>query len=571
MNGMLLLLIVLVYFALAYVIYGRFICKRFGVDSKKSCPSHTMEDGVDYVPTSPAVLFGHHFASIAGAGPIIGPIVAAYFGWVPVLLWILIGCVFIGAMHDFSAMFLSIRNQGRSIAYAIEKELGYLGRQIFLFFCWTTLLLVVAVFTMNVADGFLSNPAVATSSILFILMAPLFGIAVNRKILGLLEASLVFVPLLFFCSWLGTVIPFDLATIVGSKVAARNIWILALLYYAAIASIIPVWVLLQPRDYLNSYLLYAMMAIGIIGVCFAKPTIQLDALHVTAEKGFIPNVMPLLFVTVACGACSGFHALVSSGTSSKQIDNEKHILPVAYGGMLIEGVLALLATLSIAYLSNTDAIAVLSGPEKQPPAIIFASGLAHFAEKVGISYKVGFNFISLSISAFLLTSLDTATRLGRFIWQELVMPRADAAKTPVQTNVAKPAPAPKISFYDVIGNRWTSTLLIVVIGGFLALSGEGNDIWPVFGASNQLLAALTLLAVTLWLLRKKVKALFAMLPMIFMLVISIWALICLIIQKWGKSWTLVAISVILVCVAVFLLGLGAKTIFAKQKQASTKQ
>ena len=571
MNGMLLLLIVLVYFALAYFIYGRFICKRFGVDPKKPSPSHTMEDGIDYVPTSPAVLFGHHFASIAGAGPIIGPIVAANFGWMPVLLWIVIGCVFIGAMHDFAAMFLSVRNQGRSIAYAIEKELGYLGRQIFLFFCWTTLLLVVAVFTMNVADGFLANPAVATSSILFIFMAPFFGIAVNRKILGLLEASLVFVPLLFFCAWFGTVIPFDLAAIVGSKVVARNIWILALLYYAAIASIIPVWVLLQPRDYLNSYLLYAMMAIGIIGVVAARPTIQLDALHVTADKGFFPNVMPLLFVTVACGACSGFHALVSSGTSSKQIDNERHILPVAYGGMLIEGVLALLATLSIAYLTTDNALAMISGSAKQPPAIIFASGLAHFAEKMGMSYKIGFNFISLSISAFLLTSLDTATRLGRFVWQELVMPSANekAASEP-KPNVAKPAPEMKLTFRQVFGNRWTSTLLMVIIGGFLALSGEGNDIWPVFGASNQLLAALTLLAVTLWLLRKKVKFLFAMLPMIFMLVISIWALVCLIIQKWGKSWTLVSISVILVGVALFLLGLGAKTILAKHKQANAK-
>ncbi len=570
MNGMLLLLIVLVYFALAYVIYGRFICKRFGVDSKKPCPSHTMADGVDYVPTSPAVLFGHHFASIAGAGPIIGPIVAANFGWMPVLLWIVIGCVFIGAMHDFAAMFLSVRNQGRSIAYAIEKELGYVGRQIFLFFCWTALLLVVAVFTMNVADGFLANPAVATSSILFIFMAPFFGIVVNCKILGLLEASLVFVPLLFFCAWLGTVVPFDLAAIVGSKAVARDIWIVALLYYAAIASIIPVWVLLQPRDYLNSYLLYAMMAIGILGVFVARPTIQLDALHVTAEKGFFPNVMPLVFVTVACGACSGFHALVSSGTSSKQIDNEKHILPVAYGGMLIEGVLALLATLSIAYLTTDNALAMISGPAKQPPAIIFASGLATFAEKMGLSYKIGFNFISLSISAFLLTSLDTATRLGRFVWQELVMPSANekSASEP-KPNVARPVTQKKLSFREVLGNRWTSTLLMVVIGGFLALSGEGNDIWPVFGASNQLLAALTLLAVTLWLLRKKVKALFAMLPMIFMLLISIWALIELVMQKWG-NWTLVIISLVLVCVAIILLFLGAKAIIAKNRKASAK-
>lgn len=568
MNGMWLLIIVLVYFALAYLIYGKFLSKRFGIDPKKPCPSHTMEDGVDYVPASPAVLFGHHFASIAGAGPIIGPIIAASFGWLPGFLWIVIGCVFVGAMHDFAAMFLSVRNQGRSIAYVIEKELGYAGRQIFLFFCWTALLLVVAVFTMNVADGFIANPSVATSSLLFILLAPFFGIATNRKILNLTEATMVFVPLLFLCVWLGTIIPTDLTAVLGSKAAARNVWIILLLYYASVASIIPVWILLQPRDYLNSYLLYVMMALGIISVFFAKPDISLDAVHITPEKGFIPNVLPLLFVTIACGACSGFHALVSSGTSSKQISNEKHILPVGYGSMLVEGILAVLSILSIAYLGTDKALATLSGPDKLPPAIIFASGLAHFAEKLGLKYELGYNFLSLSISAFLLTSLDTATRLGRFVWQEMILPRANESK-PVdatgKVNVCKPAPEPKMSFRDILGNRWTSTLLLVVLSGYLAFSGEGNSIWPVFGASNQLLAALTLLAVTLWLLRKKYKALFAFIPMLFMMFISVWALICLIIQKRDNA-TLVFISVLLLLVAVALIVLAIKTIIERKKK-----
>lgn len=568
MNGMWVLLLSLIYFTAAYFIYGRFICKRFGIDKTRPCPSHTQEDGIDYVPTHPSVLFGHHFASIAGAGPIVGPVVAAIYGWLPALLWIILGCVFIGAMHDFSAMFLSVRNQGRSIAYAIEKELGYLGRQVFLFFCLAALILVVAVFTLNVADGFLANPAVATSSILFILMAPFFGVATNRKILTLQEASLVFVPLLFFFVWFGTVIPFDLAAVVGSKQAARSLWIMGLLYYAACASIIPVWVLLQPRDYLNSYLLYAMMVLGIVSVIFAQPVIAMPALNITADKGFIPNVMPLLFVTIACGACSGFHALVASGTSAKQIDSEKHILPVAYGGMLVEGALAILAIISVAYLKLDGVKALLTGPAKVPAPIAFAQGLAHFAERIGVKYEIGYNFLSLAISAFMLTSLDTATRLARFVWQELVLPKAQKAGKPVdatgKTNVAKPAPSESITLRGILGNRWGATVIVVILGGYLALSGEGNDIWPIFGASNQLLAALTLLAVTLWLMRKKRPAMFAMLPMAFMLLISVWALVCLIIQKWG-NWPLVTLSFILMALAGFLVILAINAIFRKNK------
>lgn len=565
MNGMWLLLICLIYFLLAYFIYGRFVAKRFGIDKKRPCPSHTLEDGIDYVPTQPAVLFGHHFASIAGAGPIVGPVLAALCGWLPALLWITLGCVFIGSMHDFAAMFLSVRNKGRSIAYAIEKELGYIGRQVFLFFCIATLILVVAVFTLNVADGFLANPAVATSSILFIFLAPFFGIATNRKILSLLEASLVFVPLLFFCIWLGTVIPFDLATIVGSKTIARNIWILSLLYYAACASIIPVWVLLQPRDYLNSYLLYAMMALGVISIIFARPTIMLAA--VNTDVSTVPKIMPLLFVTIACGACSGFHALVASGTSAKQIDSEKHILPIAYGGMLVEGALAILAVISVAYIDLPGVKELLNGPNKVPAPIAFAQGLAHFAEKIGVSYKIGYNFTSLAISAFMLTSLDTATRLARFVWQELILPKAD--DVPDKGPAKNPAKQPKTvtsTLRASVGNRWIATLIVVVLGGYLALSGEGNDIWPIFGASNQLLAALTLLAITLWLLRKKKPALFAMLPMAFMMLISLWALVCLVIQKWG-NWPLVTLSFVLMALAALLIFLAIRALAFRRKKA----
>ena len=555
MNGAIILILSGVYFILAYFIYGRFIAKRFGVDPKKPTPAHTKQDGVDYVPSHPAVLFGHHFASIAGAGPIIGPIAAAACGWLPAFLWIVIGCVFIGAMHDFAATFISLRHEGRSIAYAIEEQLGYCGRQLFLLFCLATLLLVVAIFTLNVADGFLASPAVATSSILFIAMAPACGLLTSRKLLPLPDASLVFVPLLFLCVWVGTLLPFDLAALLGDAHRARTIWTVALLYYACVASILPVWILLQPRDYLNSYLLYVMMFLGIAGVLVAQPTLNYPDTDFT--DGIAPKVFPLLFGTIACGACSGFHALVASGTTSKQLDNERHALPVAYGGMLLEGLLAILSVLSFAYLTREQAADLFSGPNKVPAAIIFARGLATFSSKIGLPYDLCYNFMSLSISAFLLTSLDTATRLARFVWQELTLPKANANDGRKACAGEAACACPVRQF---ISSRWAGTLLVVILAGGLAISGDGNEIWPVFGASNQLLA------VTLWLLRRRLPALFALLPMLFMMLISIWALICLIIQKWGNNWTLVVISVTLIGLAFVLAAMALPAIARSYKK-----
>lgn len=556
MNAAWVMVFSVLYFAAAYVFYGRFLKKVFGIDNSRPCPSHELNDGIDYVPTPMPVLFGHHFASIAGAGPIVGPVLAAQFGWLPALLWITIGCVFIGAMHDFSAMFLSVRNKGRSIASVIENELGYAGRQLFLLFCFAALILVVTVFTTMVADSFLSTPCVATSSLLFIGMAPLFGVAVNRKILSLAEGSLIFVPLLFCCIWMGTIIPIDLSTILGSREAARAVWIIVLLYYCLCASVIPVWVLLQPRDYLNSYLLYAMMILGFAGIFAAHPQIVMPA--IAADVKTIPSLFPLLFVTIACGACSGFHALVASGTSAKQIDRESHLLPVAYGGMLIEGLLAMLAICSIGYLGMDQIKAMFAA--KEAPQMIFASGLGHFCESLHIPFEIGRNFIALAISAFILTSLDTATRLARFIWQELVLPGQEnkQAQAPATTGNSCPC-------RSLLGNRWVATLGVVILAGIMAFSGSGSQIWPVFGASNQLLAALTLLAITLFLNRTKRPVLFALLPLIFMLIISIWALLVLLQQQWGKSIPLVTVSIVLLILAVILCFLGGKTLVKIKK------
>ena len=559
MNTALLLLGSVLYFALAFAFYGKFLNRVFGVDGTRACPSLSRRDGVDYEPANPAVLFGHHFASIAGAGPIVGPVLAAKYGWMPAILWILLGCVFIGAMHDFAALFLSVRNEGRSIAYVIEKEVGYLGRQLFLFFCLATLVLVVTVFTDQVAGSFLKNPGVATASVLFIFMAPIFGILLKQKILGLLEGSLIFVPLTFLFIWLGTLAPLDLPKLLGiTSSQARIIWIVALLYYAFIASTIPVWFLLQPRDYLNSFLLYAMMILGIGGVVAARVPLQLPPLHLTGNARFVPDVLPLLFVTIACGACSGFHALVASGTSSKQIAKETHIRPVGYAGMLLEGVLAVIAVCSVGYLTS-DQFADLAKSGASAP-IMFAEGVGHFAEAIGIPHQLGATFIALAISAFILTSLDTATRLARFLWQEMILPRHTEENAPATAEGKCPCP-----WRTLLSNRWLSTTVIVLLAFGLAISGESTRIWPVFGSANQLLAALTLLGVTLFLMRNKKPWAFAFLPMIFMLVISIWALLNLISSNLHQNLPLCFIGVILLILAIILLVLAGKAITRARK------
>ena len=342
MNASWLLILGGVLFLLAYFIYGGYLERVFGIDPKRPCPSHTHEDGVDYTPTSPLVLFGHHFASIAGAGPIVGPIIAAMFGWGPAFLWIVLGCIFVGSMHDFAALFLSVRNQGRSIAYVIERELGYAGRQIFLFFCLATLILVVTVFTIMTAQSFVTTPAVATASCLFIFLASCFAMTTHQKMLGLAEASILFVPLLFLCIWIGTVLPLDLTKLLGSEAAAQATWRLVLLYYCFVASILPVWFMLQSRDYLNSYLLVAMMLLGFVGVLAYRPEIKMPA-FVNPQDYFqscnhhvIPNLLPLLFVTIACGRAPAFTPGVFRHLFEAAGQRTGHPA-VGMGAMMVEG------------------------------------------------------------------------------------------------------------------------------------------------------------------------------------------------------------------------------------------
>ncbi len=563
MNGALLLVGSFILFGLAYHFYGRFIERLLGVDPSRPTPAHTHKDGVDYVPTHPAVLFGHHFASIAGAGPIVGPVLAAQYGWVAVVLWVVIGCIFIGTVHDLVAMFLSIRHQGRSIGTVIESLMGFPGRQLFLFFCWFTLILVVAEFTRIVAETFIEMPPVATASLLFIVLAIGFGKTVYKGRLNIAVASCIFVPLTFACVWFGTLIPLDLMKLLGcDKAAAIQIWTIVLLVYCFAASVLPVWLLLQPRDYLNSYLLYAMMLLGFVGIFVASPDIKLDAFTgwqaLNPVSGGKDPLLPLLFVTVACGACSGFHALVATGTTAKQVDKESHMRPVAYGGMLIEGALAIIALVAVGWMTQSEYGAAM---KSQGAVKLFASGVAGFTDKIGLPHHAGIVFISLALAAFLMTTLDTATRLARFTWQELFLPREQPGNEQPGELTGKP-------FSRLFANRYTSTLLAVLASGWLLLGGGSKSIWPIFAASNQLLAALTLLGTGLWLLRHKRPVVIVLVPMLFMILTSGSAVIT-IFSRSLKNWqnlgfkaggVMALTSAILMGMAATLIALGAASL-----------
>lgn len=533
MNSLWLMLGSIIIFIIAYATYGSWLAKKWGVDPTRKTPAHEINDGIDYVPTSSPVLLGHHFSSIAGAGPINGPIQAAIFGWVPVLLWIVIGSIFFGGVHDYGSLFVSIRHKGKSIGEVINDTMGKKGKQLFSIFAWLTLLLIVAAFSNIVASTFAATPEAATSSLLFIILAIGFGYAVYRKGVSLKIGTVVGVILLFLCVWLGILFPLQLSV---------NTWIFILAIYIFIASTAPVWILLQPRDYLNSFLLYAMMAGALLGLLIYRPEIKLDA--VTAFKvvdgNSVQYLFPMLFVTVACGAISGFHSLVGSGTTSKQIDNEADAKKIGYGGMLIEGVLAVVALITAAYLTQGE----LSELLKDGPVNVFSNGVGVFMSQFGVPFEAGKTFVALAVSAFALTSLDTATRLGRFIFQEYFEDSSKGSKSPLT-------------------NMYVSTAITVVLGSILAAGGY-KAIWPIFGSANQLLSALALMAIALWLKKSDKSFNMITIPMIFMLIVTLTALVFLVVDNFkAANYILVVFPILLFIFAIVLAVEGYQILFKK--------
>ena len=498
---------------------------------------------------------------------------AAYFGWLPALIWILVGCVFVGAFHDFAAMVMSVRNKGRSISYIMEDLMGYAGRMLFLIFCCSCLVLIVGIFTLLIAGMFVQIPAVATASLLFICMAPLFALCSMKLGLGLKKSSFVFVPLVFLTVLIGDLLPIDLVASFGmSKQGATYIWIAVLAVYVFAASVVPVQWLLQPRDYLNSYLLYGMLALGVVSIIAYNPDINLNAFNgwtaLTAD-GNMTAMIPALFIFIACGACSGFHSLVASGTTSKQINSEKDLLPIGYGGMILEGILGVMALVAVMAM---DPATFFEVGKNQPMA--FATGIASFSAALGIPEVYSKVFISLAISAFMMTSLDTATRLGRFLWQELFMPRAKKENDNVSVSKREPQIA---QWRRVITNPFLAAFIIVGLSMLMALTGSAASIWPIFGASNQLMAGLTFLGITLYLMIKGANWIISFIPMVLMMIMSLWGVAQVVSQQWGQNSVLVISGIFLFAMAVLMILLGAsimlhhvKTIYGKKEYAYAK-
>ncbi|MEW6004163.1 MAG: carbon starvation protein A [Stygiobacter sp.] len=540
MNGMLLVLIAFVLFITAYKVYGTYLQKLFDIDDNNVTPAHSMNDGVDYYPAKSPVLLGHHFASIAGAGPIVGPVIAAGFGWLPVYLWVVLGSIFFGGVHDYASIVASIRHQSKSIGFVIEKYIGISGKKLFLLFAWATLILVIAVFTIIVADTFTHIPSAGTSSILFMILAVLFGISVYRLKIKLWISTLVGVILLFLSIPAGNLFPLQLDTLT---------WQLILFAYIFIASVTPVWILLQPRDYLNSFFLYALIAGGLIGVFFAAPSINIPA-FTTFSLDKVGYLFPALFVTVACGAISGFHSLVGSGTTAKQLNKETDAKMVGYGGMLIEGILAVLSLTAVASMVNEEFLDILVN---KGPVPAFSLGVARFLHAIpffNLSIELGQTFTALAVSAFALTSLDTATRLARFMFQEFFEVEL---KEDNKLN-------------ETLRNRFVSTGITVGVGAALTFSGQTMSIWPVFGSANQLLAALALLALTAWVIKTKKNFIFILIPMLFMFSVTLTALGMLIYQNLIiNNYTLSIISLLLFVLSI-ILGIKAYVVLGNSKE-----
>lgn len=577
MNGVVVLVVGIAILVVAYLTYGKWLAKQWGIDPSRETPSHTEEDGVDYVPAKAPVLMGHHFSSIAGAGPINGPIQAAVFGWVPVLLWVLIGGIFFGAVHDFGALFASIRHKGQSIGEVIADTMGSKAKKLFIIFSYLTLILVVAAFGSIVANTFMAtytesgavdyaasaaNATTAMISILFILIAIAFGFLVYRRNAGLGVSTIVGVVAIIICMVVGM----NWHPIYLSNTA----WMVIVGIYILAASVAPVWILLQPRDYLSSFLLYFMMIVAVVGIigCGLTGGAHMDIPAFTGFKDTVAPtgtslgyMFPALFVTIACGAISGFHSLVGSGTTAKQLNSEKDAQPIAYGGMLIECALAIISLCAVGYIWANYA----SG-ETVTPTVVFATGISKMLSSIpGLAgtEKIAYTLLVLTVSVFCLTSLDTATRLARYMFQEFWLEPGETYKDVT-------------GYKKVLTNPFVATLITVVLGIGLGITGYAN-IWPLFGAANQLLAALGLLAVATWLGKAGRNNKMFYIPMAFMLIVTITSL-CFTLKSnvlgimagaEGVTWCWVraVIAALLVVLAVVLAIDGIKTMMNQKKNA----
>jgi carbon starvation protein len=529
MNSLVVALVSLLLLGLGYRFYGRLMEKLWDVNPEKITPAHTKEDGVDYIPAKNwLILFGHHFAGIAGAGPIIGPVVAAaLWGWGPALVWIVLGSIFIGGVHDFSSLMASIRHDGKSIAQVAETVMGRRSRILLAAFLWLSLVLVVAVFAAVTAKTLVDEPRIVLPTFGLIPVAILVGLMLYRWKINSWISTLTGLGLLLALLLLGAYVP-----IVWDSM---NGWILILLAYAYVASITPVNLILQPRDYLSTFILFFGMGLGYLGLLLTHPTIQAPV-FLSSQSSQGP-LWPMLFVLIACGAISGFHSMIASGTTSKQLDNERDARKVGYGAMILEGALAVLALLCVTAGLRWSPEGIGTAPV-YPHLLQGGNWIGTFGAGYGqlvaplLGVSLGTLIAITTLNAFVMTTLDSATRIARYITEEL--------------------------FGEAWGvrlflNRYVSTSIVILLALFLAM-GEWKAIWPIFGASNQLVGALALMVLSAYLLSRKKPVAYTLYPALFMLLTTLTALAWQIRGFWRSSHLLLAsIGVALVALALFLV------------------
>lgn len=558
MNTLVIVLIAAVCLLAGYVFYGRWLAKKWGIDPKAKTPAYTHEDGEDYVPTDGWTVFAHQFSSIAGAGPVTGAIQAAAFGWLPVLLWILLGGIFFGAVTDFGALYASVKNEGKSMGMLIEQYIGKTGRKLFLLFCWLFTLIVTAAFADMVSgtfNGFVTdaatgeitkstvNGAAGSISIMFIAFAVVFGLIQKKmKFTGWKEVVLGLVCMVA-CFVLGISFPI---------VATRETWNYVTFAYIFFAAILPMWLLMQPRDFMTTFMFIFMIAAAAIGLLVAHPTMNLPV-YTGFYNEKLGDMFPILFVTVACGAVSGFHSLVSSGTSSKTISNEKDMLKVGYGAMILESLLAVLALCVAGAAASADGTAATGTPFQ-----IFSAGVAGFLEMFGIPVHIAQCIMTMCVSALALSTLDSVARIGRMSFQELFsvddMEHAEGWR-------------------KLFCNKYFATVITLVFGYILTKVGYTN-IWPLFGSANQLLSALVLITLCVFLkvTGRTNKTLFP--PLIIMLCVTFTALVerfIALVKAYQAGTAVFMVEGLQLIIAVLLIILGLTIVLHSGKRLVSKE
>jgi len=547
MNSLLLVAVSLLLFIAAYRFYGRFLERLWDVSPDRKTPVMEKQDGVDYVPARHwTILFGHHFASIAGAGPILGPVIACMlWGWLPAALWIVFGSILLGGVHDLAALVLSLRHEGKTLGEVTESVMGHRSRIVFSLFLWFTLILVVAVFASVTANTFIQEPMIVIPSFSIILLAIVFGFLVYKLNFHYVTATVISLLLLALLFILGNKYPLTLAVSDPLK-----LWIVILLIYSFFASIIPVNYLLQPRDYLSSFILIFGLVLGYAGLFTTRPVINAPA-YISFSAGSKGTLWPMMLVIIACGAISGFHSLVASGTTSKQLTSEADVKKISYGGMLTEGILAILALLAVSagLFWNKDG-SLLNYPELMKTGDwigTFATGYGQITSKIA-SPEIGKMFAIIMINAFVLTTLDTATRITRYLSYELF---GDTWKI------------------KIFRNRYFTTFFVVLVAGWLAF-GNWQKIWPVFGAANQLVAAIGLFVAGFFLLNLKKPSLMTFILSIFMFLTTVAALLYQSIGFYrGKGFLLGNISILLVVLALFFIVEGIHKLRSRKRGQAT--